>query len=615
MAELSAREELELRRQRQGAGVPQAATQQVSRNNQPASGQGGARQSAPATAFSREFTGKLFNTALGIPDLAATALMSIPNRAMGDIRNLFRPEPTNMDEWAASRNGPLPEIGERVIPGIPDANTVFAGAQRLGEGAAALRTGNFNEFRPDARAQQKALTENYREQNPLASGLGSAAGDAAALLAGRGPLVSALARPQIRSIPELTNLPAGVMRTASRVLNSGGARSLAKAAGRSLETGLEGAALAILNEGDPVESAAYGAAAQMGGTAALGLSKSLLSGGVGSASLKLGAAAFAAGSAIQLFKSGTPGGENFLMQSLESGYDKVLLSLIVGATAGAAGAGRLRGTLLAEELPRFADALSAIPRGMLLSKMNEYLASDDANKGTIERVVNQIAADPGYFSPEATAKLERAMTREGVSMLNTINSLIETDGQFRTKFDNIGAGAERGLNQSLQGALDADESADARPVSATRSAERLNARLPNSSPLKSDFTKSGPRAFVAKVLADEQSASAALRSMGEVQKLGVLETNLTHLIFQSYSDANGTKTLDADRFQSAWSRLPESVKAAYPEDVQQTVDRFIGAIAGSREPIQIVPQRLAHSLMNPNSSLAARLGQTERKTR
>ncbi len=56
----------------------------------------------------------------------------------------------------------------------PTANDVFAGAQMAGEGAAALRTGDFGQFSSfqDAQNQQQQMTEQSEEQNPISSAVG-----------------------------------------------------------------------------------------------------------------------------------------------------------------------------------------------------------------------------------------------------------------------------------------------------------------------------------------------------------------------------------------------------------------------------------------------------------
>lgn len=266
------------------------------------------------------------------------------------------------------------------------------------------------------------------EQNPGISGAGEVAGDVATLLTGRAPFAKSLARPSTATRAQ--TMEPGVRRAFERVLRSQPMQKLFRGAGRAAETGAEAAILQSLNQGDPLEAALFASAGQMAGSGALELSKGLLSGGVGKAGLKLGVAAFAAGSILQLLKEVTPGGRNFLLESVETGYEKVALTLALGAAAGLVGAGRVRGTQFAEDFPKLADALSAVPRGTVLSLVNGALRDET---GSTESAMEKLARNPEVFNSSQRRQLERGLNRGDFT--SVVERLASEDPQFEAILD------------------------------------------------------------------------------------------------------------------------------------------------------------------------------------
>ena len=128
-----------------------------------------------------------------------------------------------------------------------------------------------------------------------------------------------------------------------------------RGAGRAAETGAEAAILSVLNDGDPLETAAWAAGGQAVGSAMLGSIKT-----VGKHPIL--ASAFGMAALFQMAKETAPGGRDSFIDSVESGFEKVWWGILAGATATVAGAGRLRGGEIAKNWPRFADAVATIPR-------------------------------------------------------------------------------------------------------------------------------------------------------------------------------------------------------------------------------------------------------------
>jgi hypothetical protein len=209
-------------------------------------------------------------------------------------------------------------------------------------------------------------------------------------------------------VPKITD--PGVKRLVQRVIDSKMVRSLARGAGRSLEAGFEAAALDLLKGDDPLETAAYAAGAQAGGSVFLTIGKGLVSGGPLRIGSKLALSAVSAGALIQLVKNTTPGGQDNLIDSVETGFEKVMLAVLFGAVAGAVGAGRLRGTKLAEDLPKLTDVIATIPRATMISLLENYRDAGPDEQQTIELVIGKLSEDPEFFGKGSAMKLQSAIT-------------------------------------------------------------------------------------------------------------------------------------------------------------------------------------------------------------
>lgn len=411
-----------------------------------------------AKAFARAGLERFTQNVTGLPDLALTAAMVPANDAIQGVRNFG-----NLPEllgYPRTTQGPLPQMGERIIPGMPDAMDVFAGAQRLGEGAAALATGDMGQFKPDARAQQQFISEGMVQEHPIATTAGNIAGDVATLGGLRAPISAERALSQVahkrtlltkeaqqaaakeslvaNPAADLTALgfefaPSLSSAIKSLPKTSKGFATLLNRTGRSAEAGLEGAVLSILNDGDPLETAAFAAGGQAAGSVALGMLTGLFSGNFAQVGTNLAIGAVSVGATLQLLKSVTPGGQDFSLESIESGFNKVALGIAAGALAGVAGAGRVTSKFPVSAFPKLADALTSIPRAATISVLNDAL-----NNTQTEKVIQQLAQDPNYFGPAAARRLERAFRNPDISINSVIEDLMEQKA-FREKLAQLDA--------------------------------------------------------------------------------------------------------------------------------------------------------------------------------
>lgn len=389
------------------------------------------------------------NTLMAVPDL----MLNASARAVNDVARF----PQAIGEGAAAlRTGNFdhmgttppvinrPPLGEQFV--MPRANDVYGMAQVMGENLArsnAIAMGNVPArdipavTLEDARANQRSITDAGREQFPMSAMLGDAAGGAASLVGLRSPIAAKSAISQLDHVRNVQAAQALAQRSFGAVANSPKLssaineafkrsttlRSLGNRAGRAAEVGFEGATLAFLNGGDPLEIAAYGAGGQAAGSLLLG-GISIVSGrgGLGSKGLRLMGAAAGVAGLIQLVKTATPGGENSVIESVKSGFEKVTLGLALGAISGLAGTGRVANRFPVRALPELADAITAIPRGAAISVLNEALK--DKN---VEKVVDKLRSDPNYFGTSATNQINRALFSEKVSLSETIHGLMSND--------------------------------------------------------------------------------------------------------------------------------------------------------------------------------------------
>lgn len=247
-----------------------------------------------------------------------------------------------------------------------------------------------------------------RAAHPVASIAGDISGDMAALAMGKAPFGRAIGQAEKRLLPKVADISfgaaskvvvqPGIRRTLERALNAETPRRLARGAGRSAEAGLEAAVLEVMNDkdADPIEAASLAAGGQAMGSLALEGGSGLLSGGLLKSGGKIALTAAAMGAIWQVVKSASPGGRDRVLESIESGFNKVAYSVMLGGVATMAGAPRYRDTKLAEEIPALVEGLAAVPRGLTLSLITRYAKADPAEQARFEGVLGNLARDPEY---------------------------------------------------------------------------------------------------------------------------------------------------------------------------------------------------------------------------
>jgi hypothetical protein len=246
-------------------------------------------------------------------------------------------------------------------------------------------------------AEQERLGEEF----PKSSFFGDIFGEGLSLVGGRAPFARRINAAESALVAKRftdSMTQPGTRKLFELAMDSGPVRSLMRGTGRSVETGAEAAVLALLNEGDPAETAAYAAGAQAGGSAILGSLKT-----AGKHPIIASALGFAA--LIQLSKETVPGGEDNFIDSLQTGFEKVWWSILAGATVTAGGAGRGRGGIISQSWPKIADAFAATPRGTMIALLENYLNASPEEQETVDNVLEQIQRDPEFFGPEITERL------------------------------------------------------------------------------------------------------------------------------------------------------------------------------------------------------------------
>ena len=334
------------------------------------------------------------NAILGkLPAVGAAAIQGLGSVATGgdfDFQNRYEQE---LGRFPASllNQIPAPKTQE-VLQGIKSLPALMPGGDTFTE-------------RYDA---NMAATDERRaagaEQFPFSAKAGEVGGDVASLLLGRAPfskgikkgeeLLMAKGPDMYFSNAMIPPIKPGVMNLLDKAVTSQPVRALARGAGRAAETGFEATMLDIVKGDDPLETAAYAAGGQVAGSALLSATKGLLSGGPAKAGLNVFLAAVSGASIIQMLKQATPGGENRVLESIQTSYAKVTFAMLMGALAAAAGAGRLRSGPVADNLPKFADALSTVPRAATLSLVEDWVNGDPKERKKIERELQAQIDDP-----------------------------------------------------------------------------------------------------------------------------------------------------------------------------------------------------------------------------
>lgn len=323
---------------------------------------------------------------INLPNRAINAVTSMGDRAQGAIESML---PEALRSTGTLFPGPTktPQLGR--IP-APSGRDLAAGIESPIQ---AIMAGQSLSDAFRTRMETRSAMERDR---PGAFGVGELLGDAGTLATGRAPMirqsgglfdeavaggVTALSRglnPQ--------QADRGFRALLARVTDSDAVRSVARGAGRTAEAGLESTALAMLQDRDPWEMAGISMGAQAAGSVSNSIVDELI-GSPGKRSLKrAGISALIGTVGLQLLKSGTPGGEDAILESMETNFSKVALGTLMGLGVGLAGRrGSANAGTLGRDFPRLADALTTIPRSGVLQ-----LAKAAADDAALERAMQNV---------------------------------------------------------------------------------------------------------------------------------------------------------------------------------------------------------------------------------
>ena len=338
---------------------------------------------AGADKAARTFLNNLLSAIPAAGKLAVSGLEA-PTRLLLDK------EPTKTGVTKALGNIPKFTV-EGAAAGLRSLPALFPGGEKFGE-----------------RKERELLDINTESERlaakfPKATGIGDVLGDVATIFTGRMPLVGKIQKLEkglegaARKLITQPKVP-GLKAAAVEALNSNKVRTLAKGLGRSLEAGLEAASLDLIKGGDNLEVGVYVAAGQAAGS----LSLQAITKPTGR---KLAASAIAFGAMIQLLKNTIPGEQSGVISSIEFGFEKVQLALVLGTLSGLAGAGRVRG----KNFPILTDAMTVLPRASMISFLQNYVSASPENQATVDQVIEKLSTDPEFFGEELTQRLQKAI--------------------------------------------------------------------------------------------------------------------------------------------------------------------------------------------------------------
>lgn len=328
---------------------------------------------------------------LGIPEAVARAGLgakNIPNLIMG--RPLERVTP-----------------GDSIL-GLPDGRQALSGAQAIG----GLLKGEFNMEDTFNEALQER--QEIESANPNMFSFGEFGGDALSLILSRSPRsgpggILDDAAEQLRGSVSSLIKPVGktgMAKQTKEIVDSQAFKDLARAAGRSVETGLEGAALAMVQDGDPVETFALAAGGQLASSGALKFADGMITmplrlfgksqlGPIEKKLVGVGVQGAILGTLFKLFQQNPDVAE-------ETAFDKLTYGILIGAALGLPGK-RPKADGLLENFPTLADAILTVPRAGMI-KAAQSMAEDENS-----RLVAAAMTQPERFSQKHVEQFQKAV--------------------------------------------------------------------------------------------------------------------------------------------------------------------------------------------------------------
>lgn len=342
--------------------------------------------------------------------------------------------------FSVSPEGPvkplLPQNLSEYIPSDP-GNMLRAAAGTAAEQAVRLlpesmrggvEPGGMAESFSENLSMERERGAAMESEQPFAAGAGNVGGDVLTLLSARPPARALVSRARA-ALPKIS-LGAGQTGAgafAKDVLLTA-QKKLGPAVAVGAETGLETALLTALDDRDPTTPAIVGAGSRMAGAG--------LVHGFRTAPIHLTMAAFTAGGLVQLAKSAAPGGKDRILESMETGFDKVKWLLTLGMLSAVGGAGKFSTDgPLARRLPQAADALTSMRRGAVIGTYKELTRERDRGGDRTWRVLERFSEDPLAFGRAAGDRLGRAVMSETISVTDEIDRMVRSNPEFRKKVD------------------------------------------------------------------------------------------------------------------------------------------------------------------------------------
>lgn len=396
-----------------------------------------ARQPGALETGVRSAAKTFIDNALGLPDLAVTAGVNT-----GVLGPMFRFQGELAKRYPGTVPEPpeLPKIGQRVLP-IPRLDEISAAVRtvpKLGDVMTTDQT--LPEAFHESQNEQQQANQAYTDVHPRADWLGGLAGDAATVVTGRGGIKSALkaAGPKASMPASRALVPyvePGLKKIGDEIWRKIERTHIPRGVGRAAETGLEGAVLAALDEGDVGQTAALAAGSQLGSSAILTAASPFLK------SKTMWGALGASALTLQILQQYTPGGDNRVLDAVAASTAKIVPLVAAGLLVAVAGGKRPNPEgMLNKNLPMIADAVSAMPRGAVLSMIKDAAKDKDDGNDTTEKVLTQFVKAPDYFGPGAMVRLERAINSGKLSA--EVQSLMDVP-EFRKLVDGLD-GEEQG---------------------------------------------------------------------------------------------------------------------------------------------------------------------------
>ena len=374
--------------------------------------------------------------AMGIPKVVGRGLLgqlnSMANMQSGTDLPTFAPQvPESFNKLPATSN-PLSLLG---LGGLPSGRESMAGLE--GGIGAVVNGGSIDNGIKDANSRREFIAES----NPVTNQLGRVTAEAGSLALGRAPLVKGSGGVFDDAVSKGINVfkgalgkKAGKGTVANDILTSGFFKDSMRGFGRAAETGIEGATLALLQNGDVKETAAVSAGLQLFGSAGGTIADEAMHGtfraltqrkpsGFNEKMVSIAMSAAVAGALVNLLDVPLPGDDS-VASGEETGFRKVVAGVLLGATVSATGAGRSSADGMLSSLPKVADSLYALPRGAWLSLIEDYTSS-----ASVKRMVESLQTSPDAFSEGQINEIFKGIRSGNVA--GAVDGLMETDKKFR----------------------------------------------------------------------------------------------------------------------------------------------------------------------------------------